>query len=130
MMKLADNPVFIAMVVRDAEKTLNFYQGVLGMESGWTEPMDEGGMKYYLRFQGGILKIFAPDKEPQKVPKDVLGNTGYRILTFIVTNIDELAEHLKKQGVRIVVPLQSSGESKYMLIFDPEGNCIEFAQRG
>jgi catechol 2,3-dioxygenase-like lactoylglutathione lyase family enzyme len=128
MMQLTDNGMLIAMVVKNAETSLGFYQNVLGMKPGWTEPMDEGGTKHYLTFKGGILKIFAPDKAPEYGPKDILGHTGYRVLTFIVTNILELAEHLEKNDVPVVVPIQDTGTVKWMMILDPEGNTIEFAQ--
>ena len=128
MMELAENGMLIAIVAKNAETSLGFYQNVLGMRPGWTEPMDEGGTKHYLRFKGGILKIFAPDKAPEQGPTDVLGHTGYRVLTFIVTNIVELSEHLERNGVRIVVPMQDNGAVKWMMVLDPEGNTIEFAQ--
>ena len=128
-MQLDENPLLFGMVVRDVDKILDFYLNSLGMEVGWTEPMDEGGMKHYLRFDGGVLKIFAPDKTPEKTRKDILGYAGYRMITFMVTNIDELAKSLKERNARIIVPIQDAGSVKWMLVLDPEGNCIEFAQR-
>ena len=129
MMEVAENGTIVALVVKDIEATLDFYQNALGMKPGWTEPMDEGGMKHYLTYPGGVLKIFAPDKAPESGPKDPLGHTGFRILTFIVTNIEELSAHLEKFGARITVPIQDTPKVKWMIALDPEKNCIEFAQR-
>jgi predicted enzyme related to lactoylglutathione lyase len=128
MMEVADNGTIVAMVVKDIDKALDFYQNALGMKPGWTEPMDEGGMKHYLTYNGGVLKIFAPDKTPEDTPKNPLAYTGFRILTFLVNNIEELSDHLEKFGARITVPIQDTGKVKWMMAVDPEKNTIEFAQ--
>ncbi len=131
MMKLAKNGIIVAMTVRDADAILDFYQNVLGMKSAFKDPMDEGGMKHYLQFEGGYLKIFAPDSPPEKVPAGTLNRTGYSLLTFVVTNLEEICKVLEEKGARIVTPVQKTDTgTQWMIIADPEGNCIELAQNG
>jgi len=130
MMEMVEGGVLIGLVVRDSEAILDFYQNILGMELGRTEPMDEGGTKYYLKFRGGFLKLFAPDEPPKKTPAGVLDHTGYNVLTFLVTNIQDMSAALEEKGVRIVIPIQTTDNgTKWMVILDPEDNCIELAQR-
>ena len=78
-----------------------------------------------------MLKMFAPDKAPEKGPTDVTGVSGYRLNTFLVSNMTELFEELAGKGVRIISPMQSSGgDQKWGIISDPEGNLIEIAGTG
>ena len=133
MMKFPEEGVtnFVAMTVRDADAMLDFYKNALGLEEAFTDDADEGVTKYYLKFRGGMLKMFAPDKEPEKGRIDVTGISGYRLNTFLVSNMTELFEELTQKGVRIVSPMQSSGgDQKWGIISDPEGNLIEIAGTG
>ena len=129
MMEVADNGILLGLVVRDAEASLEFYQNTLGMKLGWTEPMDEGGTKHYLRFRGGHLKLFAPDNPPADGPQQGVGHTGYNLLTFVVTNIQEMCKIFEDNKVRIVSPIQTTESGvQWMIIADPENNRIELAQ--
>lgn len=131
MVEMAVSQSITALVVRDVEAVLDFYQNCLGMEVGWTEPMDEGGTKYYLRFKHGILKLFAPDDKPEKNTRSFLGLTGYRLLTFVLTNMTDICKELEEKGVRFLVPVQTNDDgSKWAILADPEGNYIELAGRG
>ena len=131
MMEMIEDGILIGLVVRDSEAILDFYQNILGMELGRTEPMDEGGTKYYLTFKGGLLKLFAPDKLPEKTPAGVMDHTGYNLLTFVVTNIQDMSALFEEKGVRIITPIQTTDTgTRWMIILDPEDNCIELAQRG
>ena len=130
MMEMIEDGILIGLVVRDSEVILDFYQNILGMELGRTEPMDEGGTKYYLTFKGGLLKLFAPDDLPEKTPAGVMDHTGYNLLTFVVTNIQDMSALFEEKGVRIITPIQTTDSgTRWMIILDPEDNCIELAQR-
>jgi len=124
---------FAAMVVRDAEAMLDFYQNALGMALGQTDTAEEGVTKYYLTFQGGMLKMFAPDKPPAKRTGEFLGTTGYCLQTYMVTNMTDLFKSFEEKGVRITSPPQDTGAgdgSKWGIIVDPENNPIELAGGG
>jgi len=123
---------FAAMVVRDAEVMLDFYQNVLGMKMAFTDDADEGVTKHYLTFTNGMLKMFVPDNPPEKrASDDMMATTGYGLQTYMVTNMTELFESLEKNGVRIVSAPQSTPDgSKWGIIMDPEGNLIEMAGTG
>ena len=131
MTKMDVNQSFIAMTVRDAEAMLDFYKNNLGMETAWTDSADSNVIKHYLKFDGGMLKMFVPAKPPEKGNSDVLGITGYRLLTFVVNNMTELCKELEAKGVRFAVPPQSNPSgSKWAIISDPEGNLIELSGKG
>ncbi len=122
---------FVAMTVHDADTMLDFYKNTLGLEDAFTDDGDEGVTKYYLKFRGGMLKMFAPDNPPEKGSKDVMSVSGYRLNTFLVSNMTELFKELAEKGVRIISPIQSSGgDQKWGIISDPEGNLIEIAGTG
>ena len=131
MVKMAVNYSFVAMTVRDIEAVLNFYQNRLGMEMARTDFADPAVVKHYLGFKGGMLKLFVPARPPEKGPGDVLGFTGYRLLTFVVNNMTELCKELEGKGVPFVQPVQTNADgSKWVIISDPEGNYIELSGRG
>jgi len=133
--KEEDHSSFVGLIVRDADLMLGFYQNVLGMKLDSTDDADEGLTKYYLSFPGGRLKLFAFDNPPEltKVTRTSFSDTtGYRLQTYLVTNMTELFESLEKHGARITSPPQPTGTEGYswMVIMDPEGNLIEFAGTG
>ena len=122
---------FIAMVVRDAELMLGFYQNVLGMKLAFTDDKDEGVTKYYLSFKGGMLKLFAPDDPPELRAGDFMGSTGYRLQTYMVTNMTDLFKRFEDSNVRIIIPPKpTGGGNTWGIIADPEGNFIEFSGGG
>ena len=131
MVEMTVDQIIAGLVVRDIEASLDFYQNNLGMDIGWTAPMGDGGMQYFLRFKNGILKLIAPSVKPEKNTQSFLALTGYRILTFVVTNIVEICKELEKKGIQFVTPLQTTDDGlKWAVLKDPEGNAIELAQRG
>jgi len=131
MMDMAENGIVVGLVVRDAEKVLDFYQNILGMKLVGSEPMDEGGTKYYLRIRGGYFKLFAPDKPPEVRPSEGLARTGFINLALVVTNLGEICTVLKENDVRFVSEVQTTDNgTQWTIIADPEGNHIELAQTG
>jgi len=131
MARMEVKQTFIAITVGNAESMLDFYKSNLGMETAWTDSADQNVIKHYLSFEGGMLKMFAPAKPPEKSPSDVLGFTGYRLLTFVVNNMTELCKELEAKGVRFAIPPQANANgSKWAIISDPEGNLIELSGKG
>jgi uncharacterized glyoxalase superfamily protein PhnB len=133
MMKIKDGEFgsFVAMVVRDDKVMLDFYQNVLGMELLGTDTGDKDVAKHYLKFKGGMLKMFVPSNPPEISTPDFMGSTGYRLQTYMVANMTNLFKALEEKEVRIVTPIQSNADgSKWGVIVDPEGNPIEFSGEG
>jgi catechol 2,3-dioxygenase-like lactoylglutathione lyase family enzyme len=131
MMEVADNGILFGLVVRDADASLDFYQNTLGMKLGWSEPMNEGGTQHYLKFKGGHLKLFAPDTAPAEGSQKGVDHTGYNLLTFVVTNIQDMCKVFDEKTVQIITPVQTTDTGvQWMIIADPEGNRIELAQTG
>jgi uncharacterized glyoxalase superfamily protein PhnB len=133
MMKIeeADATIIVGLVVKDAEKMIEFYQDVLGMNKLFTDTGDEGRTKHYLGFKGGMLKLFAPDDPPASRSDDPRTTTGYVNQTFLITNMTEIFEKMEGMGVKIVTPIQVEDTgTKWGEIEDPEGNLIELAGEG
>ncbi|MEE8399675.1 MAG: VOC family protein [Desulfobacterales bacterium] len=122
---------FAGLVVRDADLMLGFYQNVLGMKLVHTDDGDEGLTKYYLTYSGGMLKLFAYDEPPELNTTVFSAVTGYRLNTYLVTNMAELFKALEDNEVKIVSAPQPTGNGQtWMMIEDPEGNMIEMAGTG
>ena len=93
--------------------------------------MDAGGVKYILKCENGRLRLFAPEREPERKPPDFMGHTGYRLLAFVVSNVSELYKELEDKGVAFRVPTQTTDDgTKWAIFADPEGKAIELAGKG
>lgn len=51
-------------------------------------------------------------------------------VNYRVNNMDELAAHIKKEGVEMEGPNDYPGEGKFAWIIDPEGNKVELWEDG
>ena len=108
MMDVAADGVLVSLVVRDAKTCLDFYQNILGLKLVFSESMDDGGDKHYLKFNGGFLRLLAPKTPPETSPLVGESHSGYNLVTFMVKNIEAMYAVFDTNDVRIVAPLQST----------------------
>ena len=129
-MNPAKNAVDIGMVVGDIQASLAFYEGVLGLKKIQEMPLWFGTM-HRMAFGDSFIKLVDPKTVP---PAGTLGlehALGFRYLTFPITNIDEVVDACKKAGVKFDVE-----KNEFMpgvtiaMVRDPDGNVVEFVQRG
>ncbi len=129
-MKPAKDAVDIGIVVGDIQASLAFYEGVLGLAKVQEMPVSFGTM-HRLAFGHSFIKLIAPKKVP---PAGTLGldqALGFRYLTFPVTNIDEVCAACKRAGVRFDVERNEFKPGVTIaMVRDPDGNVVEFVQRG
>jgi lactoylglutathione lyase len=113
----------------DTEASFKFYEGVLGLKK--LETVDMGDhVLYYYQLPGVKLELIGY-KEPQK--KIAAGNTDigiYRHMALTVDNLDDLYQHLIKEGSKINLEPKYIDQikKKIMLIVDPNGVEIEIIQ--
>jgi len=114
--------------VFDLDRTLDFYQRVLGME-----PITFAGGRRGLAFGRQKLNLHQAGREFE--PKALKPTPGAIDLCFITeSTLDEVVAHLKAQGVAIASgPVEKTGALGPMMSVyfrDPDGNLVEVSRYG
>ena len=115
----------LVITVKDINKTIRFYESVLGMEK---EMFGEGRVS--LKF--GNQKINVHQKGNKFEPRAKIPTPGSADLCFITdTEISQTIEHIKSKGIEIIEgPVERTGaEGPILSIYfrDPDSNLIEVA---
>ena len=113
----------IVITAHDVERTLGFYQRVLGME-----PITFAGGRRGLAFGRQKINLHQAGREYE--PKALKPNPGSMDLCFITeTPLEDVIAQLKSQGVAIAegpVPKTGAlGPMTSVYFRDPDGNLIE-----
>ena len=118
----------LVLTVFDLDRTLDFYQRVLGME-----PITFAGGRRGLAFGRQKLNLHQAGREFE--PKALKPTPGAIDLCFITdTALDEVVAHLRSQGVAIAAgPVEKTGALGPMMSVyfrDPDGNLVEVSRYG
>ena len=112
------------LLVKDTARSLEFYQGVLGLEIDATRP-DLGYPGAWIRVghqQIHLMELASPDP--------VTGRPAHggrdRHFALAVSDVDELRRALDAAGV---VYTQSKSGRKALFCRDPDGNALEFVEQ-
>ncbi|MFP6780866.1 MAG: VOC family protein [Gammaproteobacteria bacterium] len=128
-MKPGKNCVDIGIIVNDIDKSLAFYQDLLGLEKIGEMPVWFGKM-HRMGFGDSFVKLIDPKKVPPAGPQGLHKGLGFRYLTFQVSNIDEICEQCEQAGVPFEVEKQELMPGVTIaMVQDPDGNVVEFVQR-
>jgi catechol 2,3-dioxygenase-like lactoylglutathione lyase family enzyme len=129
MMKSAKNSLDIGVIVSDIKASLNFYQNILGLEFVGLTPLWFGTM-HRLRFGTSDFKLIEPKVVP---PRGVIGlenQLGLRYVTFVIENLSELCDDLRKRGIEFTLPEKELRPGvRIAMVKDPDGNIVEFVER-
>ncbi len=129
-MQAAKNCLDLGLVVKDISASLAFYVDLLGLNNIEVLPTPFGKL-HRLAFGNSFVKLIDPKKFPDSGPKGLLAQLGFRYLTFQVTNIDEICSDCEKAGVTFEMAKQELMPGvKVAMVLDPDGNVVEFVQRG
>ena len=115
----------IVLTVRDIERSVAFYERVLGMEAitfaGGRRALRFGDQKINLQTLGQETRNFAG-----------IGSGDVCLVTEMAT--ETLLEHLEREGVSVVEgPVEKSGALgpiTSVYISDPDGNLLEISRYG
>lgn len=133
-------PIFLALVVRDLDRSIAFYRDVLGMqEIKRVEVSDEKAAKgrfakrgfRFRTFRMGplALKLVQVQGEPTSTRGPVDDFTGVRYIAFAVDDIDATMGQLRNRGVEfaseILPPETDQGVARLVFFHDPDGNLLE-----
>jgi predicted enzyme related to lactoylglutathione lyase len=102
-----------SLAVKDLAAAVAWYQAVLGRAPD-SEPMPEVAEWKFPR--GGWLQVY-------RVPE----RAGNGSVTLAVSNIDEVISHVEKLGID-TSQRSSAAKVKTLMITDPDGNHIAFAE--
>jgi catechol 2,3-dioxygenase-like lactoylglutathione lyase family enzyme len=129
-MTAAKNCVDIGIVVGDIKKSLTFYVDLLGLKKIEEMPLWFGTM-HRLGFGDSFVKLIDPKKVPPAGTIGLEHALGFRYLTFQISNIDEVYAACEKAGVEVELSKRElAPKLKIAMVRDPDGNVVEFVQRG
>jgi len=130
MMIPAKDSLDLGVIVGDIRASLNFYQNVLGLTFVEVVPLPFGTM-HRLRFGTSDFKLIEPKKTPAKGVVDMYDQFGFRYVTFVVKNLSAICAELKKIDAEFVIPEKELRPGvRIAMVKDPDGNVVEFVERG
>ena len=116
----------IILLVKDLNKSIDFYNNVLGMEKkqeseDWAEFMK----------QGTVLALHPIGKksksdEQKKISRNA--KSGNILIGFNVSDLESVCNDLNKKNVKFYKNLKNESFGKHAIIEDPEGNLISLAE--
>lgn len=140
----AKSGISVGLVVENLNKSLDFYQNIVGMVktsefSVESARAKELGLSNGDRFDVTILKLENSDQAAEwklmsfgKKPthprqKFVPDDTGMQYITLYVKSMKPILERIKKYNVKTlgITPTKLDENRDFVLIQDPDGNFIE-----
>lgn len=133
--KLAKNAIDLGIVIRDSEASLRFYRDTLGFEhvADIPMPLGGGGTMHRLNCGDTVVKLVRFDNLPPEAnpPGGLVGASGYRYFTMIVSNLVEIMQSCREAGYKIAVSVREARPGVTIgMVEDPDGNWVEFVQNG
>ena len=112
--------------VHDMDRSINFYNGILGMEIIEEKISPRGSQLVFLRLPETDCNLELcsfPDSGEIEVPEDLVH------LAFEVQDLDKCVAKLKEQGVPITEgPIQTESGTQFIFTEDPDKYEIELMQ--
>ncbi|MBI3300766.1 MAG: VOC family protein [Deltaproteobacteria bacterium] len=129
-LKPAKDSVDVGIFVSDIKKSLDFYHGTLGLEK--IEELQTGfGTLHRLRYGTSDVKLMDPKNVPPAGAIGLEKQLGIRYLTFVIRDLSGLCAVLKQKGVEFTIPeTQIRPGTRIAMVKDPDGNILEFVERG
>ncbi len=143
-----------AIIVRDMDRSLEFYRGVLGMNV-WIDGKAGEELPALYRMLGmppcttrwiilqsddvdwgmvGLFEVTGPAPDDEVHPRDDRVNRGEACLVFHTPDVQRVYEGAQRLGLTVVCPpstleLAAHGvESREMMLRDPNGVLVNFIQ--
>ncbi|MDO5405716.1 MAG: VOC family protein [Eubacteriales bacterium] len=116
--------IFATIHVRDLEKSVRFYETVIGLKLARRFPAGPGMEIAFLADGPAELELICNQKEE-------LSECGsYPSLGFETDDLDQAMENMKSQGVAIVSgPVQPNPKTRFFFIQDPDGVQLEIIEQ-
>ncbi|MGR8949690.1 MAG: VOC family protein [Gammaproteobacteria bacterium] len=128
-MKAGKNCIDIGIICSDIKKSLDFYEGLLGLEKVQEMPLPFGTM-HRMAFGDSFVKLIEPSTVPPAGNNGLTKALGFRYLTFQITNIDEVCDACEANGVEFEIAKQELMPGVTIaMVKDPDNNTVEFVER-
>jgi catechol 2,3-dioxygenase-like lactoylglutathione lyase family enzyme len=129
MMQPGKDSIDLGIIVGDIQASLHFYQTLLGL-SKIEERQASTGIMHRLRFGSSDVKLIDPTNRPKAGAIGIDKQLGFRYLTFVVTNLDAVCQHLEAEGVEFTrAKTVMAPGTTIAMVKDPDGNIVEFVER-
>ena len=119
----------VAFRVRDVERSLAFYEGVLGFREAFrvTRPDGRLGLIYVQFGPDQFVELFEGGPDGQQAEPPARGS-GYLHFCITVEDLDGALATLRERGVPAGEPRTGTSGARIYFIEDPDGNKIELAE--
>lgn len=125
----------VAFRVQDVDRSLAFYEGVLGFREAFRvyHPQPDSraprrlGLIYVQFGPDQFVELFeggADERQPEPLPR----GAGYLHFCVTVEDLDAALETLRGKGLEIGEPRTGTSGARIYFIEDPDGNKIELAE--
>ncbi|RMI44826.1 VOC family protein [Streptomyces triticirhizae] len=122
---------YVEIGVSDAERSLDFYRGLLGLRPAEAPPEPPAPDVHWLTAEGALVKLVVRD--PGAVPEGPLGGwvgddlqRGMRHFGLKVGDVYRQAERLRSADVPFTVePVRAVGDVNLAFFTDPDGALLE-----
>jgi len=110
----------VSIMAENVHETVHFYRDVLGLNL-----LPHHGHRLAFDVGENILVIIEglPGKEKDEAAR-------FPALTFGVQDIELALKHLEDHNVETLHGIESRGDTRWVLFYDPAGNLVELAQFG
>ncbi len=115
----------VEIVPSDVERTLDFYQTILGFKLKVRVQVDVPGMREVIYLQLGDTVIEVISAEKPAVKSQEAWQVGYRAIALEVEDMEKAVEYLRKRGIKMAREPVDLGTSIRGEIRDPDGLTIE-----
>ncbi|MDX2430399.1 MAG: VOC family protein [Bacteroides sp.] len=141
--EFSNNTIGVGVVVKDIDKSLDFYLNVIGMKKVGEFDVDAefgktSGLSNGLPFHVDVLKLEdSPEANQWKLmsfgkeathPKTtyIQDDNGMQYVTIMVNSLEPFLQRIKKHDIELLgetpIPLR---ENHFVLVQDPDGTIIE-----
>lgn len=117
----------IAIICSDYQKSLRFYQEVIGLELlHEVYRIDRDSWKADLGLNGNyLIELFSFPNPPQRLSRPEA--TGLRHIAFAVNNIEDASRHVMKLGINHEpIRIDEYTQKRFFFFEDPDKLPIEF----
>lgn len=109
----------VILLVSDMGRSIDFYKNTLGL------PLKSSSPDWAEFFKDGTTLALHPMK---KKLKEQVGSRVGMLVGFMVSNMDETYQNLKKKNVKFLKEPKDESFGKHAIILDPDGYMISIAQ--
>ena len=122
LLKPAKDSVELLIFVSDIRKSLDFYQGTLGLEKT-QELQKPSALRHQPRQADG------PQARTSAGPIGLEKQLGIRFLSFVIRDLSGVCTVLREKGVEFTVPeTRVLPDMRIAMVKDPDGNIVEFVE--